>query len=62
MTPYEFDKHKGEWCERCKFNTRRNGGCPILSYMLKDPGDIVAMRLFRTGRCIQWEKKPERGK
>ena len=60
MTPYQFEKHVGEWCERCKLNTRRGGWCPILAVMQRTPNDAAAMRLFRTGKCIQWEKKPER--
>lgn len=62
MTNQEFSKHKDQWCERCRFNTRRGGGCPILGIMIANPNDVVAMRLFRTGKCIQWEQKPERQK
>ncbi len=62
MTSYEWDSHKAKWCERCKHNNRRGEGCPALAIMERIPDDAAVNRLFRLGKCSQYEKKPERPK
>lgn len=62
MTSYEWDSHKAKWCDRCKYKSERGGGCPAFALMERIPDDAMVNRLFRLGKCSQYEKKPERPK
>lgn len=62
MTNYEWDSHKAKWCERCKHNTRRGGGCPAFAIMERMPDDVATNILFMLGKCSQYEVKPKRPK
>ena len=59
MNSSEWERHKGEWCERCRHNSKRKP-CVAIRYMDSDPTDYQVTHFVKLPRCTQYEQRPQR--
>ncbi len=54
MTPEQWDAHKRNVCDGCRFNSL--GRCPVMAIMQEDPNDNACSVFFRQGTCNQYQQ------